>query len=328
MRACGLTSASRSPPASELRLTGERHTLGRDRQAVSYHYDAGNDVLQAVPRPVDDVQLRLLPDRRQDAGGGPAGQAGPRLHQARLARGRAGAGRRLRLGQLRDPRRPELRRARARRHALRGAGPARPRARRRGGRVRISWSCGWRTTASWPASRFDAISSIGMVEHVGEERIDLYMRTLHDLLRPGGRLLNHGIAKLMDFDDEGRGRVLRALRVPRRRAAAAVADRAGDGAHRASSVRHVEGFPEDYARTLRLLDRELRVALRRGGAAGRDRARPGLARLPAGGARQGFRTGYASVYQVLAHKPTGARFEHGLRPGIAGADAPLPAFVR
>ena len=53
--------------------------------------------------------------------------------------------------------------------------------------------------------QFDAISSIGMVEHVGEERIDLYMRTLHGLLRPGGRLLNHGIAKLMDFDttDEG-----------------------------------------------------------------------------------------------------------------------------
>ena len=44
-----------------------------------------------------------------------------------------------------------------------------------------------------------------MVEHVGEERIDEYAQRLAGLLRPGGRLLNHGIAKLKDFDtpDEG-----------------------------------------------------------------------------------------------------------------------------
>ena len=72
---------------------------------------------------------------------------------------------------------------------------------------------------------FDAIASIGMVEHVGEEQIDLYAQRLASLLRPGGRLLNHGIAKLKDFDTPGRGRVLGAVRVPRRRAAAAVAGR-------------------------------------------------------------------------------------------------------
>ena len=42
IRACGLVAPPR-PPASELRLTGERHTPGRDRRAVAYHYDAGND---------------------------------------------------------------------------------------------------------------------------------------------------------------------------------------------------------------------------------------------------------------------------------------------
>ena len=36
-------------------------------------------------------------------------------------------------------------------------------------------------------------------------RSTLYAARLHGLLRPGGRLLNHGIAKLKDFDtpDEG-----------------------------------------------------------------------------------------------------------------------------
>ncbi|KRF05288.1 cyclopropane-fatty-acyl-phospholipid synthase [Arthrobacter sp. Soil782] len=41
---------------------------------------------------------------------------------------------------------------------------------------------------------FDAISSIGMAEHVGREQIGHYASKLHGLLRPGGRLLNHAIS--------------------------------------------------------------------------------------------------------------------------------------
>jgi cyclopropane-fatty-acyl-phospholipid synthase len=41
---------------------------------------------------------------------------------------------------------------------------------------------------------FDAISSIGMAEHVGRAAMAGYARTLYGLLRPGGRLLNHAIA--------------------------------------------------------------------------------------------------------------------------------------
>ena len=57
-----------------------------------------------------------------------------------------------------------------------------------------------RTTASWRGEQFDAIASIGMVEHVGDARIDLYAAKLAGLLRPGGRLLNHGIARLRHSD--------------------------------------------------------------------------------------------------------------------------------
>jgi cyclopropane-fatty-acyl-phospholipid synthase len=42
---------------------------------------------------------------------------------------------------------------------------------------------------------YDAISSIGMAEHVGSERYREYAQTLYALLRPGGRLLNHQIAR-------------------------------------------------------------------------------------------------------------------------------------
>ncbi|MET3718636.1 MULTISPECIES: cyclopropane-fatty-acyl-phospholipid synthase family protein [unclassified Arthrobacter] len=41
---------------------------------------------------------------------------------------------------------------------------------------------------------FDAISSIGMSEHVGREQTPHYVQVLHGLLRPGGRLLNHAIS--------------------------------------------------------------------------------------------------------------------------------------
>jgi len=43
---------------------------------------------------------------------------------------------------------------------------------------------------------FDAISSVGMSEHVGSTRIDAYFERLFDLLRPGGRLLNHAISSV------------------------------------------------------------------------------------------------------------------------------------
>ncbi len=49
---------------------------------------------------------------------------------------------------------------------------------------------------------FDAISSIGMAEHVGSAQYAAYAADLHALLRPGGRLLNHQIARRPQQDEE------------------------------------------------------------------------------------------------------------------------------
>lgn len=48
---------------------------------------------------------------------------------------------------------------------------------------------------------YDAISSIGMAEHVGSQRYLEYATVLHRLLRPGGRLLNHQIARRPQRDE-------------------------------------------------------------------------------------------------------------------------------
>jgi cyclopropane-fatty-acyl-phospholipid synthase len=42
---------------------------------------------------------------------------------------------------------------------------------------------------------FDAVSSIGLIEHIGVGNYPSYFRFLRSRLRPGGRLLNHGITR-------------------------------------------------------------------------------------------------------------------------------------
>jgi cyclopropane-fatty-acyl-phospholipid synthase len=42
---------------------------------------------------------------------------------------------------------------------------------------------------------FDAVSSIGLIEHIGVANYPSYFRFLRSRLRPGGRLLNHGITR-------------------------------------------------------------------------------------------------------------------------------------
>jgi cyclopropane-fatty-acyl-phospholipid synthase len=148
--------------------------------------------------------------------------------------------------------------------------------------------------------QFDAIGSIGMVEHVGERNIDLYADCLARLLRPGGRLLNHGIAHLRPGSAEGGpfsdhyvfpdgaplqlSRVLTAL------------ERAG------FEQLHIEGFRQDYSETLRhwarRLDDNIAEAKR---LAGEERVR--VWRLYLRAARNGFDTRFTSVYQVLCERP-------------------------
>ncbi len=144
-----------------------------------------------------------------------------------------------------------------------------------------------------------------MVEHVGDNQIDVYARQLHDLLVPGGRLLNHGIAQLEHVEDNSAGPFSERYVFPD-----------GDPLH-LSRVQlameraklqtiHVEGFFDDYAKTLAewtaQFDARYDEAVR---LVGSERARVWRVYLRA--ARHGFETGYEAVYQVLCRRPgTGA----------------------
>ncbi len=298
IRACGLV-APPPVPATELRLRGQRHTISRDRRAVRHHYDVGNDF------------FALFLDRSMTYSCAYFAGGAQTLEEAQEAKLELVC---KKLG-LREGERVldvgcgwgSFVIHAATHHGVRGVGItlsdhqaqlARERAREAGVADRLEFRVAdYREMSDGP---FDAIASIGMVEHVGEEQIDIYAQRLHGLLKPGGRLLNHGIAKLKDFDtpDEGAfserfvfpdgvplplSRVLRAL-------------------ERAEfTTTHVEGLQNDYAKTIGYwidrFDAHRDDAVR---LAGIERVR--VWRLYLRAARQGFETGWASVYQVLAHR--------------------------
>jgi cyclopropane-fatty-acyl-phospholipid synthase len=99
---------------------------------------------------------------------------------------------------------------------------------------------------------YDAISSIGMAEHVGADRYLEYAQNLYGLLAPGGRLLNHQIARrpqrdesAYDVDEFIDAYVFPDGELQPVGTTVALLERAG------FEVRDVESIREHYAHTLR-----------------------------------------------------------------------------
>jgi cyclopropane-fatty-acyl-phospholipid synthase len=286
-------------PSIELILDGQRHSAARDAAAVRYHYDVGNEffalfldasmtyscaLFSRGARTLEEAQraklelvaikLDLKPaDRVLDVGCGWGSFA---IHAA-THHDVSVVGITLSEAQARLARR---------RVAEAGVED----------RVEIRFA-DYRDVADGP---FDAIASIGMVEHVGDAQIDRYADMLARLLKPGGRLLNHGIAAT-DPEEDPTADVFSNRYVfpdgeplPLSRIQLAI-ERAG------LRTTHVEGFMADYARTLaewtRRLDDHLEEAER---LAGPERTR--IWRLYLRAARRGFDVGWTSVYQLLAHR--------------------------
>jgi len=181
-------------PAEEARLRGGRHSRERDAAAISHHYDVGNDfyrlllgesmtyscarfvhpddsleVAQAAKYDLICRKLGLKEGMRMlDVGCGWGGMA---MHAA--AHYRVGA-----VGITLSEQQYDLARKRVAEAGL----------------------------SDWVEIRlqdyrdvddgrpYDAISSIGMFEHVGKEQMAAYFSVLSQVLVPGGRLLNHAIS--------------------------------------------------------------------------------------------------------------------------------------
>lgn len=151
---------------------------------------------------------------------------------------------------------------------------------------------------------YDAVSSIGMAEHVGAERYLEYAEVLLKLLKPGGRLLNHQIARRPQRDESAYDldEFIDAYVFPDGELAplgttVTMLERAG------FEVRDVESIREHYAHTLRRwvanLEAQWQRAVR---LAGPGRAR--VWRLYMAACALAFERNRIGVNQVLAIRTT------------------------
>lgn len=182
-----------APPPEEVRLTGRQHDQQRDRRAVSHHYDVGNDFYRLVLGPsmlyscayfetpatsLEDAQtakldliatkLDLRPGQRLlDVGCGWGSMA---IHAAQQFGVQV-------VGITLSHDQAELAEKRVAEAGLTDQVE-----------IRIQ---DYRDVDDGP---YDAISSIGMSEHVGSAQMGAYARHMYDLLRTGGKFLNQAIA--------------------------------------------------------------------------------------------------------------------------------------
>jgi cyclopropane-fatty-acyl-phospholipid synthase len=294
------------PPVEEIRLAGRRHAKARDAKAVTHHYDVGNEFYELVlgpsmvyscayfeqePSPaytLEDAQsakldlvarkLALKPGMRLlDVG---CGWGSFVIHAAREY-GINAVGITLSEEQ---------------------AAHARASVASLGVQDRVEIRVqDYRDVLDGP---YDAIASIGMAEHVGLAQLGQYAHCLHDLLAPGGRLLNHAISRRPGPPGDPRGDKTSFIdryvfpdgELHPMSTMVDVLESAG------FEVRDVESLREHYADTLRAWVRNLESNWEQAvtlSSAGRAR----VWRLYMAGSALAFQSNRLGINQILAVKP-------------------------
>ncbi len=308
-----------SPPPEEARLRGTRHSKARDAAAIAHHYDLSNDFYRLLLGPsmtyscavwspdtttLEDAQaakhelicrkLALEPETRLlDIG---SGWGSMLLHAAHQHDVRA-------VGVTISRNQHDLATKRVAEAGLVG-------------RVDVRLQ-DYRDVDDGP---YDAVSSIGMFEHVGLARLSEYFQRIHGLLRPGGRLLNHAIGRPAHMA-RGRGRAATKANPFIDRYVFPDGELHELGTvisamqHAGFEVRHVESLREHYALTLRRwvanLEASWESAVEEVGSA---RAR--VWRLYLAGSALAFEADRTQVHQVLATKTADGASGMPLRPAF------------
>jgi cyclopropane-fatty-acyl-phospholipid synthase len=339
--ACGLRSLRPLPiPPEEAHVGGLLHSRSRDRQAIAHHYDISNDFYRLVLGPsmtyscalwtspevgLDRAQfdkhelvcrkLGLVPGQRLlDVGCGWGTLATHAANHYQVAALGITLSQQQYWWASRATNGTDSQNAK---RASRGPGRA---------DFRVL------DYRDLDEQRFDAISSVGMSEHVGHSNLLKYFQQLHRSLKPGGRLLNHAISALPAAVANGTSRWPSLIPLPSKRtgfrrnsfigryifpdgelvevgAVISAMQQAG------FEVRHVEGLREHYDLTLRAWVDNLEQHWDRAvDLVGLRRAH--IWRLYMAGAAKTFAIGNTGVHQVLAVKPAHGRSGLPLRPAF------------
>jgi cyclopropane-fatty-acyl-phospholipid synthase len=298
----GLLGHGPAPPPEEARLRGRPHSKRRDASAIAHHYDVGNDFYRLVLGPTltyscarfetPDTTLDSAQEAKYDLVCRKLGlEPGMRLLDVGCGWGGMAC-------------------HAAAHYGVQAVGITLSQAQRDLARKRVSSldleehvDIRLQDYRDLPDEQFDAISSIGMLEHVGHGRLQEYSGILAACLRPGGRLLNHAITTPNGATWGRRSFLARYVfpdgELPDLAAVVAATQRTG------LEVRDVECLREHYALTLRAwlanLDANWQEAL---SVVGPARAR--IWRLYMSGSVVSFEAAEIGVNQVLAVKVDGS----------------------
>jgi cyclopropane-fatty-acyl-phospholipid synthase len=300
-------------PPQEVRLRGRRHSKARDAAAIAHHYDVSNRFYEWLLGPSMAYTCALYPGDHTT------------LEQAQFAKHDLVA-RKLGL-------RPGMRLLdvgcgwggmvmhAARHYRVRALGVTLSRKQAEWAQKAIAES-GLSELAEVrhldyrdvPESGFDAISSIGLTEHIGKAQLPGYFRFLHDRLVPGGRLLNHCITRPNNLEPAARKRHFINRYIFPDGELEGVGHLISVMHDTGLEVRHEENLREHYARTLAgwsaNLDANWDASVAE---VGLERARTW--RLYLVGSRIGFERNQIQLHQVLCARPDADGRSHApLRP--------------
>lgn len=324
LRPSDLLPLAPPPEESHLGRLGRLHTRSRDAAAIHHHYDVSNDFYELVLGPAMVYSCALWDESRRS--GPQAGLEASQWAKNELICQKLALRPGLRLLDVGCGWGSLVRHA-AHHHGVEAVGVtisaeqaawARERLAADGlsDRVEIRVQ-DYRDVHDGP---FDAVSSVGMFEHVGLARLGEYFAHVHELMTPRGRFLNHAISRPPGH----------APAIARRSFVQRYVFPDGE-LHEVGSVitamqsagfeaRHMEDLREHYALTLRAWVANLEHNWERAVAdVGVNRAR--VWRLYMAGSALAFEEGRIGVNQVLGlRNPEEARFP--LRPDWSVTPAP------
>jgi cyclopropane-fatty-acyl-phospholipid synthase len=299
-RTLGVLGRPLPPPPQEARLRGGRHSKQRDAVAIQHHYDVGNDFYRLVLGPAMTYSCARFVDDSTDLTTAQALKHD--LVCRKLGLDAMRGGRLLDVGCGWGSMAIHA----ASHYDVSVVGITISENQVAAGRERVA--------AAGLADRveirlqdyrdldepFDAISSIGMSEHVGRDNLDRYYEILRRALPPHGRLLNHAISKI------GGSKLSRSSFIGRYVFPDGELIDVGDSVlsmERAGfEIRDVESLREHYVRTLRAwvahLEGNWDEAVRLAG-----EARSRVWRLYMAGSAIGFADGGIGIHQVLGVVP-------------------------
>ena len=289
-------------------LRGPLHSMERDRQAVTYHYDVSNAFYSLWLDERMVYSCAYFTDPGDDLDSAQEAKLEHICRKLRLRRGERvldiGCGWGGLVIHAAEKYGVEA-------HGITLSGPQAELANERIRRAGLSGRCrvdvlDYRQIHA--RESYDKLVSVGMFEHVGESRLREYFQGAFGMLRPGGVFLNHGIAcnpgcsplpgpAFADYHIFPDGQLLPLGTTLR------VAEECG------FEARDVESLREHYVLTLQHWVRRLE-ARREEACRATDERTYRLWRLYMAGAAHKFRTGRNSVYQALLSKPL--RGESGL----------------